>query len=105
MSTKSAQTIQIEFQQVMRQVSTLKECVSDLNAQAKRMESLTGSLGSSWQGESAELYISKCKELQSKISSTAKNLSLTAEVISRMARTYRSAELKALETATLRTSG
>ncbi|MCD7981727.1 MAG: WXG100 family type VII secretion target [Clostridiales bacterium] len=105
MSTKTAQTIQIEFQQVMRQVSELKSCVNDLNALADRLDSLAGSLGSGWQGESAELYISKCSQLRAKIKSNANSLNSTAETISRMAQAYRSAELKALELAQVRTSG
>lgn len=94
---KTEKSINIEFQQVSRQVDALKECAGDLDRAAKQLRDFMESLRPAWQGESAELYLQKCEALAQKIQKNSDVLDQTAGIIYRSAQSYRNAEIKALE--------
>ena len=96
---KSSRTIQIEFQQVVRQTNKLEKCADELWRVQRELQDLVNDLRAGWAGDSAEVYFQKCNELSSKVGRSANNLNITANVIEKSARAYRDAELAAIRLA------
>lgn len=93
---KSSGTIQIEFQQVIRQTDKLEKCADDLRKAQRELRDLMDDLKGGWAGDSANAYLQKCDELAGKLNKSATNLDVTAKVIEKSARLYRDAELAAI---------
>lgn len=94
---QTLRTINVTFQNAIAQAEKLEQSADQLRNAAKQMGDMENSLRRGWEGESASLYFRKCKELQTKMNATARDLDQIASVIRRSAKAYRETERKALE--------
>lgn len=93
----SMRTIQITFDDAMRQAKRLKSTAKDLRKSRSRMEGVMENLNRSWSGEAADSYLQKCRRLSQKMTNTIQALEESAEAVEAAARAYYTAEQRALE--------
>lgn len=97
------QLIEITFNSAMNQATKLDNCAASLRRIASSDISATrADLLAAWEGDNANAYVSKLDLTSGNILETAKKLENIASTLRSVARTFRDAELKALEIATLR---
>ena len=94
---KTARSISIAFGNAIAQVEKLEASAEQMRTSKKQLDSIRYSLKAEWEGESASLYFQKCDLLGAKLEKTAGELAQIASVIRKSAKTYRDAEMKALE--------
>lgn len=94
---KTARSISIAFGNAIAQAEKLEASAEQMRASKRQLDSIRDSLKTEWEGESASLYFQKCDLLGAKLDKTAGELAQIAAVIRKSARTYRDAEMKALE--------
>lgn len=100
---KSAFEIQMDYNKAVRQADSLLELARELENTSKRdFQSCISEISRSWTGENSNSYQSKCRQLQSKIETSAAQLRRTAETIKKIARNTYNAEMAALRLARLR---
>ena len=92
--------IQFDYQCAVRQAARVDDAAEDVRRLATReLENMVDQLSVCWKGESAELYFAKCRELQSALEQTARDLESVASNIRHRSRKIRDAELAAMEIA------
>ena len=94
---KTARSISIAFSNAIAQAQKLENNAEQMRASKRQLDSIKASLRAEWEGESASLYLQKCELLGGKLEQTARDLDQIASVIRRSAKTYRDAEMRALE--------
>lgn len=94
---KTARSISIAFGNAIAQAEKLEASAEQMRTSKKQLDSIRDSLKTEWEGESASLYFQKCDLLGAKLEKTAGELAQIASVIRKSAKTYRDAEMKALE--------
>ena len=94
---KTARSISIAFGNAIAQAEKLEASAEQMRTSKKQLDSIRDSLKAEWEGESASLYFQKCDLLGTKLEKTAGELAQIASVIRKSAKTYRDAEMKALE--------
>lgn len=100
---KSSFQIQMDYNNAIRQASSLEQVARELKSTAdKDFQNCMSEISRSWTGSNASAYISKCRRLQEKIAATAGRLNRTADTIRKMAKNTYDAEMKALALAKLR---
>lgn len=94
---KTARSISIAFGNAIAQAEKLENSAEQMRNSRRQLADIRNSLRNGWEGESAALYMQKCEALENKLERTAADLMQIASVIRRSAKTYRDAELRALE--------
>lgn len=94
---KSESTIKMEYNDVIVQANKLDKCVSELQEVTRQLDQVINDLRAGWEGESANLFCSKCDELYVKIKRSSNDVDKTSDVIRRTARIYRDMELAAIK--------
>lgn len=89
--------INISFNQAMNKAREVESSAKELNRMQKQMETTIVMLQSAWQGEGANTYLMKCRNMKQKMASTESDLYRIASVIRRTAWAFYEAEMKALE--------
>lgn len=97
MAVKSLKSISIAFENAIAQARRLEESAAKMRNARLQLRDIQNSLRSEWQGESAQLYMQKCDILSDKLQRTADDLLKIADVIRKSAKSYKDAEVKALE--------
>lgn len=90
-------SISITFGNALAQAQKLESSAEQMRNASQRLEAVEESLRSEWEGESASLYLQKCDALKQKLEKTAGDLVQIAAVIRKSAKSYRDAEIKALQ--------
>ncbi|MFR5814134.1 WXG100 family type VII secretion target [Hominisplanchenecus sp.] len=93
----SYKSISITFGNALAQAQKLESSAEQMRNASQKLESIEESLRSEWEGESASLYLQKCDALKQKLEKTAGDLVQIAAVIRKSAKSYRDAEIKALQ--------
>lgn len=92
--------IQFDYYGALRQAGRVEEAADDIIRLAdSQIESIIEELSAYWQGASAELYFSKCRELQSALRNTSRDLNTVADNIRTRSVRMRDAELMAQQIA------
>lgn len=101
---KSLYAIEMDYQRAMAQADELDHLASQLKSQAEQnFPEILANVQAAWQGDNANAYVSKAKNLQPRMLNASRNLSNVASTIRTVAtNTYR-AEMQAYEIAQQRT--
>ncbi|MBE6984369.1 MAG: hypothetical protein E7434_01920 [Ruminococcaceae bacterium] len=92
--------IQFDYYGAMRQAGRVEEAAEDILRLAdSQIEMIIEELSVYWQGASADLYFSKCRELQSALRNTSRDLDTVAGNIRARSARMREAELMAQQIA------
>lgn len=94
---KTARSISIAFGNAIAQAQKLENSADQMRASKRQLDGIKDSLRAEWEGESASLYLQKCDLLGAKLERTASELNQIASVIRKSAKSYRDAEMRALE--------
>ena len=99
------QLIEITFGNALTQASHLDDCADEMRRlAAQHMADIENEIRGSWEGDSAEAYISKMDLTARNILATAQKLERMASTIRRVAYIFRDSELRAIEIAERRDS-
>lgn len=90
-------SISIAFGNALAQAQKLENSAEQMRNASRQLDTVKESLRSEWEGESASLYLQKCDALKQKLEKTAGDLVQIAAVIRKSAKSYRDAEIKALQ--------
>lgn len=103
MITRAA--IELNFANAMIQANKLDSCAESMRrVSGSDIQNARNQLQCAWDGAEADQFIGKLDLTAGNIRRTAARLEQIADTIRSVARTYRNAELRALEIATQRTS-
>lgn len=92
--------IRFEYQRAMRAAQQLEEIAGNLEKSAKsRLNTTIDNIHSSWEGENANSFQNKGRQLSEKLEKSIKDLRQTAETIRTIAQNMRNTEERAKETA------
>lgn len=94
---RTARSISIAFDNAIAQAKRLENSAEQMRASQRQLDEIKASLKAGWEGESANLYFQKCEQLGNKLRRTAEDLEQIARVIRKSAKTYRDAEMRALD--------
>lgn len=93
---KTLYTIQMDFKKANDCAAKLEEAARKLKQCAQEnFQDEIRKLESSWKGENAALYISKCDSITHKMESTAKKMVQTANTVRTVARNTYNADMRA----------
>lgn len=93
---RSLHAIEMDFDRALRQARQLDEVAQNMeNLVSKKMEDTFHVLGQNWTGDNSLKYIGKGKQLETKISKTAKDITQVADAIREIARNVYEAEMEA----------
>ena len=98
-------SIQVNFQNARSQAKTLSECAEEISKLEKEMGTVITDLRSGWQGDAANTYLGKCEQMKDKLGKSASEISRLSAAVSKTAKAYYDAEMRALEIAKTRSSG
>lgn len=88
--------IQVTFKEAQIQAHELDDCANDLLTIQRELDSIINELRSGWEGEAAELFYSKCRALEAKVSTTAKDVRQISVVVNKVANNYYKTEMEAV---------
>lgn len=98
------QEIRFNYDKAMSQAEELKEIAKDLKKVGEdSMEDCLVKVEKNWVGDNATDYVKKAKTVQTKITTSAGNVSSAAAALETMAKNIYNAEMAALEAARART--
>lgn len=85
--------IEFDYCGAMRQAGRVEDAAEDIRQLAAReIEEIIDELSVYWKGQAAELYFSKCRELQRELRNTSRDLDNVANNIRRRSERMRAAE-------------
>ena len=97
---KSAHMIQMEFGQAQAQAEELEKIARDIGRIAdNNFENVLSGIGSAWKSDSSAEYIRKGRKVQDELRESMEELTKSASVIRRIAKTTYDAEMKAISIA------
>ena len=92
--------IEFDYYGAMRQAGRVEDAADDIRQLASgELEDILNELSVYWKGQAAELYFSKCRELQRELRDTSRELNCVANNIRFRSERVRAAEEMALQIA------
>lgn len=96
----SEHEIRFNYEKAMGQARELKSIASSLKKVGEnQMTECLGKVEKNWTGSNSEAYLKKGKKVQTKITTSSKNISAAADALETMARNIYNAEMAALRAA------
>ena len=88
----------------VNQAASLEQIAGDLDSiSGTQLQNSLNQISSNWKGENSAVYVNKGRAVQSKITSTARELRKAADAIRRMAKNTYDSEMRAIQIAKDRT--
>ena len=96
---KSKFTINMDYQNVIRQKNNIGDIAEKINAERQKLEGIRMQTANKWKGEESEKYISMLQKKEAELRDISSQIKNLTGIIQTMAETVRDAELYALEKA------
>lgn len=100
---KSRFSIIMDYQNAMRQAENLEKIAEELKQCIDNSETFKANVRGSWNGENAELYISKTEQSTERLRQIRNSVIATKDVVKRIAKRTYDSEMAALDISTKRT--